>query len=197
MKRWTVLVLAFGLLSWGGHAQSSVPPEILALAEDLSVEVERALQEAAFAWIAPTLGDVKSRAQRVVNVLEGSEGEHFDPGPGNPGDGLGALNHAQALSEALEGTPWEDFSVTAFTIREFATWARGQAVKTLGIEDEEEARREIHKAEAYLRAALGCSDDLPTQGGARTILEHMKNGSSAQIELPAPPSAGADLTDAH
>lgn len=179
MKRLIVALLGLVviLLMGQGQAQPSAPPEMIALAETLAVQLDRALQEASFAWIAATFEDVQANTQRVLNILVGVKSPDYNPIAGDFGDEVGALDNATALKDMLEESPWADFAVTAESVMTFARWAKARAKSVLETTEEEPARVEIHQAEAFLRAALACGDDLPTSGGAKAILTALRGSA--------------------
>jgi len=181
MKRIATTFIGFGLFALAllmliqGNAQSSAPDELIALAEKVNVQMEQAFQEASFAWIAANLEDVKASTQRVLNILVGQGDPDYNPIDSSADDATGLLDNLTTLKAMIEETPWADFAITVDSIFTFSEWARIKAKAVLDITDEEMGRVEIHKAEAFLRAALGCIDGLPTSGGAKTILQALKN----------------------
>lgn len=177
---WVVMGLGiFGFAAlwwWGqGQAQPTEPSdELVALAQRVNDQIDRALEEASLAWVAANFEDVKVGTQRVLNVLVGQGSPDYGPIEGGGGDLVGALENIAVLKLKLEQTPWADFAVTASAMLTFAEWARANVKAVLAMADEEAARVEVHKAEAFLRAALGCGEGLPTSGGAKTILEALR-----------------------
>jgi len=173
MKRLAVMVLVSILipLTGQGQAQPSAPPEMVTLAENLVAQIDRALQEASFAWVATTYEDVQAGSQRVLNLLVGRDSPDFRPIVGDAEDTIGVMTYAAQLKAMLQDTPWNDFVVTASAVETFAGWATERAKAVVELVDKEQGRVEIHKAEAFLKAAQGCAGAaLPTAGGARSIL---------------------------
>ena len=152
----------------------AAPDALVELAERVNAQLDRALEEASLAWVAANFEDVKVGTQRVLNVLVGQDSADYSPIEGSTSDVVGALDNIMMLKLELEQTPWADFAVTADAMMTFVNWARVNAKAVLTMADEEAARTEAHKAEAFLRAALGCGEALPTNGGAKTILEALR-----------------------
>lgn len=180
MKRAVAAFIGFGLFALvllvliQGKAQSSASDELIALAEKVNVQMEQAFSEASLAWIAANFEDVKASTQRVLNILVGQEDPDYNPIDSSADDATGLLDNLMALKTMLEETPWADFAITVDSIFTFSDWARINAKAVLEDTDEQISRVKIHKAEAFLRAALGCVDGLPTSGGAKTILQALK-----------------------
>lgn len=180
MKRVVVAFIGLGLFAFvlllliQGKAQSSASAELIALAEKVNAQMEQAFAEASFAWIAANFEDVKASTQRVLNILVGQGDPDYNPIGSSADDASGLLDNLRALKAMLEETAWADFSITVDSIFTFSDWARIKAKAVLETTDEQLGRVEIHKAEAFLRAALGCIDGLPTSGGAKTILQALK-----------------------
>lgn len=179
VKRVALFLLTIAIVGAGvgvliGLGQEEAPPqapeELVALAEKVSVQLDAAFQEAAFGWIAPNFEDVQASGQRLLNIIAGMNSEDYVPIEGGAAEEIGAHDNIASLRSMLVDTAWSDFTFTADSIFTFVGWARDSAKKVLEMTDEEEARTEIHRAEAFLRAALGCNDGLPTTGGAKAIL---------------------------
>jgi len=171
---WGLAVLLLRGLGLGvglGQAQPSVPEELLALAEEVVGLIEEAQAEASLAWVAPTFADVQVSTQRMLNILVGQGGADYVAVGSEQQVPVGLLEKVVELGNLLADTAWADFVVTTDTLHTFLSWAQVQAKTVLELEDETAARSEIHKAEAFIRAALGCQGGLPTNGGAKTILQ--------------------------
>lgn len=176
MKHAVVAFLSFALMvSLGqGQPQMTAPEGAVQLAADVVAKLERALQEASFAWLTPTFNDLQASTQRFLNILVGKNSSDYNPITGDAVEEVGILKSAMDLKEVLAGTAWQDFVFTAESVLTFAGWARENAKAVLQMSDDAVARVEVHKAEAFLRAALGCGETLPTQGGAVTILNALE-----------------------
>ena len=172
MKHAVVAFLSLALM-WSlgqGQQQMTAPEGAFQLATEVVAELERALQEASYAWLTPTFSDLQASTQRFLNILVGKNSSDYNPITGDAVEEVGILKNATDLKEILAGTAWQDFVFTAESVLAFAGWARENAKVVLQMSDEALAREEVHKAEAFLRAALGCGETLPTKGGAVTIL---------------------------
>jgi hypothetical protein len=151
-------------------------------AEAALKQLSQAITHTLFAWSALSRGDAPSGiaySHQVLNILEGPQGEHYDPAYGTPdegvGDGVGALIHAQKLLELLESSPLgSDYRIAAENVLLFTQWARARVVSALELApiDEAEAVLELRRAQAMLMAARGSREEVwrPTEGGVRTIL---------------------------
>lgn len=172
MKHATVAFLSLALmwsLGWG-QPQAEAPEGAVALAQDIVAKLQRALEEASYAWLAPTFSELQAGTQRFLNLLVGENSSDHNPITGDAPAGDGILKSTSELRMLLTQTAWEDFVVTTDSVLTFAGWAKENAKAVLQMSDEAVARVEVHKAEAFLRAALGCGETLPTKGGAVTIL---------------------------
>lgn len=172
MKQAIVAFLSIALMVGlgKGQAQPPIPEGAVQLATEVVAKLERALQEVSLAWTTPTLSDLQVGAQRFLNLLVGENDPDYNPIAGDAAAGAGILKNTMALKGMLAETAWQDFVVTAESVLTFAGWAGVNAKAVLQMSDEALARVEVHKAEAFLRAALGCGEALPTKGGAVTIL---------------------------
>ena len=176
------LTLGAGGLGLISQAQQPSPStELLNLSQTLSNQLELAFQEAALAWSAPTADERNAHTQRAINVLVGRDGDAFDEEVGNPGDGHGALPYTEQMKEALRGTPWEDFAVTADHANAFARFALEHARATLPIDNEDDARDEARKVIGFLKASLGCRGDAPTTGGALSITSALEDAAQTNV----------------
>jgi len=161
-------------LSQEETAAPQAPEELVILAEKVNAQLEAAFQEASFGWIAPNFEDVQASGQRLLNIIAGMNSEDFAPIEGSSDDEIGVQESLSALRDMLSETAWADFAVTADALFTFMGWARTNAKAVLTSANEEEARNLIHQAEAFLRAALGCNEDLPTAGGSKAILTALR-----------------------
>ncbi len=166
----------------GDGALQAIYEEAEAALEQLSQAITHTL----FAWSALARGDTPGglvHIHQVLNILEGPQGEHYDPAYGTPeegiGDGVGVLGHARRLLERLERAVEEwgdggDYRVAAENVLLFTQWARARVLSALELapKDEPEAVLELRRAQAMLMAARGSREEVwrPTEGGVRTIL---------------------------
>lgn len=63
---------------------------------NLKTQLDAAITHANLAKSGATLDDVLTHTQHVINILEGTDGANYDAAVGDPGDGVGAINHAAA-----------------------------------------------------------------------------------------------------
>ena len=82
-------------------------------------------------------------------------GPNFDGSKGNPGDGYGALNYAADAAKANEGAA----SALAENTLAYLRWADEEAVAATRATDFAAAGVAIHRALAFLSAALGEESD--------------------------------------
>ena len=67
-----------------------------------------ARNEATLGKLETTADGAKTRAKRVLNVIEGAQGANFDATAGNPGDGIGIITHladTQQIGFARQAAP--------------------------------------------------------------------------------------------
>lgn len=152
-------------------------------------QISQGIIHTLFAWSALRRGDTASgiaHIHHVLNILEGPQGEHYDPSFGGPeegiGDGVGALVHAQRLLEQIEALPGgEDYRIAAENVLLFVQWARARVLsaRELAPRDEAEAVLELRRAQAMLMAARGSREEKsrPTEGGVRTLLAWLEDPS--------------------
>lgn len=173
-KRWSltgrlVLLIVAGLLA------ALVAPTAMA-SDKLIEQIRVGVAHASFSLNSATLGERLLHAHHVVNILEGSKGANFDASKGNPGDGYGALNYAADAANEREGTA----ANIAQNVLTYLRWANQEAVAATQSPDYAVAGEAIHKALAFLSAALGRPDEqgpiaaalaLNEQGNASVIIE--------------------------
>ena len=104
---------------------------------DLKAQLEVASMHAGLAVGAETIEDVKSHAQHVVNVIEGSDGANYDDGGGDPGDGAGVLGHVDTAKAAasMVGASGEDGSTRAMYASKAHTSATNAAMYAMMARD--------------------------------------------------------------
>ena len=127
-----------------------------ASASDKLVEQIRvAVSHATFSLNSGDLGSRLTHTHHVVNILEGAMGANFDASKGNPGDGYGALNYALDAAQANEG----EAAKLAENTLTYLRWADQEALAATKANDYAAAGVAIHRALAFLSAALGRPDD--------------------------------------
>lgn len=136
-------------------------------AEKLVEQARVAVTHATFSLNAAELGPRLTHAHHVVNILEGAQGPHFDASKGNPGDGYGAMNDASDLA----GSGDEARAFLAQNALTYLRWANEEAVRATQSGDYAEAGEAIHRALAYLSAALGRPGEEGAVAGALSLLE--------------------------
>lgn len=168
MKTMTLVVL-LALLGLGeplGGQQA--PPELVELADHLVGGLDIAIQHAVLGRLAADLQDLKIQAHQVLNVLVGRGRPGYDPHYGDPGDGVGLVAYAHRLVREVTELE-QSYQLIAANILFFTDSAVEHVRKSIHTGREGEARAELHRALAYLLAARGCPEDLPSEGGARTL----------------------------
>lgn len=144
-----LLILVAGLL-----VGALVAPAASA-SEKLVEQIRVAITHATFSLNSDELGPRLTHAHHVVNILEGAMGPNFDGSKGNPGDGYGALNYAADAAKANEGAA----SALAQNTLAYLRWADEEAVAATRATDFAAAGVAIHRALAFLSAALGEESD--------------------------------------
>lgn len=187
--RWALLgvLLIFGLLGGFGtgyavqHDQLTQEQidELHQETEGALEQISEALTRTLFAWDFLQRGDgesAKTFAHEVLNIIEGPQGEHYDPAYAGPvGDGVGGLTHAERLHELLKGLPQGgDYVIASENVVLFLKWAVGNVLSALERfeADRIEAIKALRRAQGMLMAARGSREEMdrPTQGSARAIL---------------------------
>jgi hypothetical protein len=180
-------VLGAGLPLNSAQAPDDHLQELYFQTEASIEQISLALTHTLFAWGALRRGDGESgrtHIHYVINIIEGPQGEHFDPAYGGPdegiGDGVGALVHAKRLLERLQSADrGEEYLVAAENAMLFLEWATSRVLSALELldVDEEEAVAELRRAQGLLMAARGSREEKnrPTEGGARTILAWLED----------------------
>ena len=173
-------VLLAALLFLPLEAGASAPPDWQAQLVTELVWMERALLEASYfsalAVMAPTVVDQRILAQRVVNILEGRGGPHFDPRLAEEEELPGVLPRLQALALALaeEDPPPPERETLRFTfanVNAFLTLARELALRGASTHHLLRGAISLRQAYACLLAALGPEDEeFAYLGGIRSLL---------------------------
>lgn len=66
-------------------------------------QTKLAVTHAQLATEAKSIEGVQSHVSHVINIIEGAEGENFDDGHANPGDGMGIAAHASDAAGKAQG----------------------------------------------------------------------------------------------
>ena len=190
MRYAVIVALTMGI---GATAATAPPPWMDQLVRELEW-MEGALLEASYfcalAVMAPTVVDQHILAQRVVNILEGSGGAHFDPRLTGEEELPGVLPRLQALALALaeEDIPLPEREVLRFTFANVnAFLALAQELTLRGASARHLVRGAISLRQAYacLLAALGPGDeDQAYLGGIRPLLARYRPLMEPPAEAP-------------
>ncbi len=188
MRRVSVILAAFSVLSLAGVAQPTEPPVPQLEVEVISVvrELQAAMFYAALAVYAPTPADQRLYCQQVVNLIEGEGGEHF------VAEGLrrtpGMLNRLAAIHRAVppDLPPMKRRAVVLVlnNVRTFLELALEESLASLRKEDVEAGAVHMRKAFAFLFAAWGVEVETPYLGGMWLLLKHLG------YQRPMPPGRG-------
>jgi len=171
------LLVALAVLG-GAVALAAPPPWAADLVEEL-VWMRDSLVEVSYfcalATAAPTCRDQHILAMRVVDVLEGSKGPHFDPRVAS-GDMPGILPRLKELAQELaqRDLPPEDKAALKFSlenVRTFLSLALEAALRGAGSRRLVQGAINMRQAYAFILAALGPEDPrLAYLGGIRPLL---------------------------
>ncbi len=162
------------LISWPPGSDSGV-------IHNLSAQLSLAIESNRMASSAGTLEDMQMYAQRVINIIEGSDGANFDASAGNPGDGVGVMTHISDLENAMFASEEDPdnmvlaqhaalVAASAANIEARVTDARDAAVSSLGRSSVLDARLDLIPVAGLLSSALNGldanSDGMIESGGA-------------------------------
>lgn len=161
------LLLAVGSLQLEGQLQKA---ELIGLVDKIVAQLDLAVQHAILGAFSATLPDVKAKAHQVLNLSIGRGGPGYDPTFGDPGDGVGLLNYVRQLFEQTQNLPQaQPYRLTVDNVLLFVNFAVEHTRKALRTPRGDEARLELRQAQAFFSAARGSKEDLPSEGGARTL----------------------------
>jgi hypothetical protein len=150
MKRYSMGLSAFTvvlLLSSGvAHAAGT---DLTKARHELTVAIERA--EQSLGEHQPGSGHTKQHMQQVLNVLEGTEGKHFNAKADTPGDGVGVM----AYLMAAEGKLSPDGRQALMHARTFLEEAIEHAHRSVRGTSIEETHKHAALAAGLLEAAAG------------------------------------------
>lgn len=138
------------------------------LVEHLVRGLDIAIHHAVLGRLAADLQDLKIQAHQVLNVLVGRGGPGYDPSYGDPGDGMGLVTDARRLVREVAGLD-QRYQLISDNIRFFVESAVSHVQRSIRTGKASEARAGLYHALAYLLAARGAPQDLPSEGGARTL----------------------------
>jgi len=176
---WTCcLVLAAIALMAAPGASDNALAQSAPSVEKLVEQVRVAITHATFSLNAADLGPRLLHAHHVVNILEGAQGPHYDAEKGNPGDGYGALNYAADVAQA--GGARANLAENALT---YLQWADEEAVRATASSDFAAAGKAIHRALAYLSAALGRPGEEGSAASALALLEAEGDLSAPEVTI--------------
>lgn len=172
MRQIKLVVLLVLLFAVGSLQLEGQPPkaELVELVDKIVTQLDVAVQHAILGAFSATLPDIKAKAHQVLNLSVGRGGAGYDPAFGDPGDGVGLLNYARQLLEKTQNLPQaQPYRLTVDNIRLFINFAVEHIRKALRTSFGDEARLELRQAQAFFSAARGSKEDLPSEGGARTL----------------------------
>jgi len=185
-----VLGLTLTLVTW---AQPPPPANgnLIRDANEVIEEINLALTQTLFAWTQINLGgggDARDLIHEVINIIEGPDGDNFDPQYGRPsgGQGEGALPAAARLLggiRQIESMPGSsDYVIAGENIVQFLELAVERALIALNeLEGNlERASEELKLMQGLMMAARGSVEekDRPTEGGARTIKAWLEDSNN-------------------
>jgi hypothetical protein len=172
----TVLVVLLALLGLNPSLGGQQPPlEPVELVDRLLGQLDIAIQHTILGRLAADLQDLKTQAHQVLNVLVGRGGPGYDPSFGGPGDGVGLVTYARWLNREVADLD-QRYQLITDNILFFIDSSLPHVRASIRTRKEGEARAELHRALAFLLAARGCPQDLPSEGGARTLQRLLGRG---------------------
>jgi len=171
-----MLAVLLGLLGLAlplGGGQS--PAELAELVDRLVEQLDIAIQHVVLGRFAADLRDLKTQAHQALNVIVGRGGPGYDPQFGDPGDGVGLVVYARRLDREVADFD-QSYRVIADNVLFFIDSSIGHVRISIRTGKVGEARVELRRALAFLLAARGCPEDLPSEGGARTLRRLLGQG---------------------
>lgn len=172
MKRLWLLALVLALaISGGTQAQQNARNELVSTLELFLSQLDLAIQQASLSAFSPNVAEAQQQARTALNIAVGEGDANFDTTVPNLGDGVGLTGYVRRLNRTFEINPdLENFRVTWENIRFFVTVGSDQLRLSLRQDNLDNARRLIRMAQGLFLAARGAPDDLPSEGGVRTLL---------------------------
>lgn len=175
MRAVILAVLLALLVSGLPLSGQQAPAELVRLADRLAGQLDIAIQHAVLGRLAAGTEELKAQAHQVLNVLVGREGPGYEPRFGDRGDGVGLVTYARQLGLALaELGP--SFRLIAENLLFFIDAATEEARAAIRTGREGEACQALHRALGFLLATRGCPEDLPSEGGIRTLQRLLRRG---------------------
>ena len=167
---------------------------------NLKGQLEAAVAHAALAANASDIDGVRTHLHHVINILEGEDGANFDGSFGNPGDGIGAITHAQDRKHAgfaAGAAPDDDVIAEHAALVEehganaedWATQASEDAVDALDVDSFVGAQILAGALGSLLQDALDGTDDGSSFGAEMAYIEAqlMATYTLPSPAAPAPP----------
>lgn len=165
------MTLLLAGLGASGQAQS----ELLPFTDRLVGQIQAALQNASFSFFALTASDAQWHAQSAINILEGPASSRYDPKYGAQTSDVGAVALAKQLAEQINKSEFaNDLRAAADHIVVFLSAAQERAISARNNNNLAQIRAQMQLAIGFLKAALGCPDDMLSLGGARTIQDFLR-----------------------
>ncbi len=171
-----MIVVIFLIVSLGrSYSQPPAVTELLALADRTVELVQLALQHVSFAFFALTVRDAQWHAQSAINILEGPSSPRYDPQYGAQTATSGAISQAKELVERLKQSEFaSDLEAAGNHLVVFLSAADERIVSGRMSNNIAQIRAQVQLGLGFLKAALGCTDDPLSIGGARAIQEYFK-----------------------
>jgi len=173
LSRRSLLVWTLGLglsgVSMQGQWQISFP-KLKEVVDKAAQQARLAVQHTLLGAFSLTLGDLKLHACHALNIIVGKGSPDYDPGCGDPGDGVGLINYCKELQKLIAESEYKER--WAWPAENYLIWlsvAITLLKKVREVGDEREARQTMRQVLAFLKATQGCEDDSPTEGGLRTL----------------------------
>jgi hypothetical protein len=168
------LAVALGLAAQQMSTPAGEEPPIDVRLATMADRLELARTFATLAVFSPTVPDQHLHAQRVVNLLEGTGGEHFAERFSPEGKVVGLLPEARAIAFFLSRVAPDqggrgEAALAAKEIVRFLDLALEEALAGLRSRRPEGVALSLRRAFAFLSAALGRAEDAPALGGVRAL----------------------------
>ena len=171
-------------------------------------QLEVARNEANLGKLESTADGAKTRAKRVLNVIEGAQGANFDANAGNPGDGTGIMAHladTQQIGFAMQAAPDDEAiaehgalaEVTAANTMSFVNLARERILSlVLPADSQGDATRHMANIAGLMNNALtgldanGDGTKMPIVGeaGLDATYRQVQMMATYTIQVGGPPT---------
>ena len=190
------------------HLLTNWPPgEDKGILTNLQEQLDIAVLHANLAKDSDTLEDVQLHVHHVINIIEGEDGPNFDESFGNPGDGVGALTHAQdrrhgpfaageAPNDAVITSGAESVDAAGKNAEDWATQARDRSLTVLERSTISSAKVLLSGVIGSLDAAANGNQTTGTGGAKQAYWEAQRMATYTLMPGPpgaAPPGAGPSL----